>query len=63
MRILISACLLGACCRYDGKSKECPAALELRRQRTSWCPYARAAGRPAYSAPALRARGRAGDQR
>lgn len=27
MRILISACLLGACCRYDGKSKECPAAL------------------------------------
>lgn len=32
MRILISACLLGACCRYDGKSKECPAALELRRQ-------------------------------
>ena len=30
MRILISACLLGVCCRYDGKSKACDAALALR---------------------------------
>ena len=30
MRILISACLLGVCCRYDGKSKACAAALALR---------------------------------
>lgn len=29
MRILISACLLGVCCRYDGKSKACAAALRL----------------------------------
>ncbi len=29
MRILISACLLGVRCRYDGQSKACPAALEL----------------------------------
>lgn len=32
MRILISACLLGACCRYDGKSKQSAAALTLRRE-------------------------------
>ena len=24
MKILVSACLLGACCRYDGVSKPCP---------------------------------------
>ena len=29
MRILVSACLLGVCCRYDGKSKAYPAMLEL----------------------------------
>ena len=29
MRILVSACLLGVCCRYDGQSKACPAMLEL----------------------------------
>ena len=29
MRILISACLLGVCCRYDGQSKACPAVLKL----------------------------------
>ena len=28
MRILISACLLGCACRYDGKSKPCNAAKE-----------------------------------
>ena len=29
MRVLVSACLLGVCCRYDGQSKACPAVLEL----------------------------------
>lgn len=29
MRILISACLLGVCCRYDGASKPHPLAVEL----------------------------------
>ena len=29
MRILVSACLLGVCCRYDGQSKACPAVLKL----------------------------------
>lgn len=29
MRILISACLLGVKCRYDGGGKPCPAALAL----------------------------------
>ena len=29
MKILISACLLGVSCRYDGKSKRHPAAAEL----------------------------------
>ena len=29
MRILVSACLLGVCCRYDGQSKAYPAMLEL----------------------------------
>lgn len=32
MRILISACLLGLCCRYDGGSKPCEAALGLREK-------------------------------
>ena len=30
--ILISACLLGCACRYDGQSKPCPAAQELARR-------------------------------
>lgn len=34
MRILISACLLGACCRYDGASKEHPLAKELMKRHT-----------------------------
>ena len=29
MRLLVSACLLGACCRYDGGSKPCPEILAL----------------------------------
>ena len=32
MRILISACLLGLPCRYDGGSVPCPAALRLTEQ-------------------------------
>lgn len=31
MRILISGCLLGVCCRYDGASKPHPLALELAK--------------------------------
>ena len=31
MRILISACLLGLRCRYDGAGKACPAALALEK--------------------------------
>ena len=30
MRILVSACLLGLSCRYDGKSKACVPVLALR---------------------------------
>lgn len=29
MNILVSGCLLGLCCRYDGKSKPCEAILAL----------------------------------
>lgn len=45
--LLISACLLGCVCRYDGKSKPHPLAVELARRglagrcaRSSWavCP-------------------------
>lgn len=32
MRILVSACLLGVSCRYDGKSKPHPAVLALQAQ-------------------------------
>jgi len=32
VKILISACLLGTCCRYDGASKVHPLASELARQ-------------------------------
>ena len=40
MRILISACLLGVACRYDGGQKACPAALKLgeKHQLTPVCP-------------------------
>jgi len=40
MRILISACLLGICCRYDGASKPHPAALALaeRHELVPVCP-------------------------
>lgn len=32
MNLLVSACLLGVCCRYDGLSKPCPAVLALREK-------------------------------
>lgn len=32
MRILVSACLLGVACRYDGKSKPHPGVLALQEQ-------------------------------
>lgn len=34
MNVLISACLLGIPCRYDGKEKTCPKALELLQKHT-----------------------------
>lgn len=34
MKILISACLLGVCCRYDGASKPHPLAGELAKRHT-----------------------------
>ena len=34
MRLLISACLLGACCRYDGASKGHPLARRLAERYT-----------------------------
>lgn len=32
MRILVSGCLLGVCCRYDGASKPHPGVLELAKR-------------------------------
>lgn len=34
MRILVSACLLGCSCRYDGKSKPCEQVIQLAKQHT-----------------------------
>jgi len=40
MRFLVSACLLGLPCRYDGAGKPCPAVLELAGQHEliPFCP-------------------------
>jgi len=40
MRILVSACLLGLCCRYDGQGRACPGALRLaaRHELVPVCP-------------------------
>lgn len=40
MRLLVSACLLGVPCRYDGKSMPCPAVLALakKHQLVPFCP-------------------------
>ncbi len=32
MKILVSACLLGVRCRYDGESKACPAVLNFAKE-------------------------------
>lgn len=32
MRILVSACLLGCACRYDGMSKACPKVMALAKE-------------------------------
>lgn len=34
MRLLVSACLLGTCCRYDGASKAHPLAAQLAERHT-----------------------------
>ena len=34
MNVLVSACLLGLPCRYDGRAKPCPAVLALRTRHT-----------------------------
>lgn len=34
MKILVSACLLGVACRYDGQSKPCPGIEELMERHT-----------------------------
>ena len=34
MKLMISACLLGACCRYDGGTKEHPDIARLAQQHT-----------------------------
>ncbi|MBR7098035.1 MAG: DUF523 domain-containing protein [Clostridia bacterium] len=34
MKLLVSACLLGDVCRYDGKSKPCEAVLRLKESHT-----------------------------
>ena len=34
MKLLVSACLLGDACRYDGKSKPCEAVLRLKESHT-----------------------------
>jgi len=34
MKILVSACLLGTACRYDGESRPCEAVLALAKEHT-----------------------------
>ena len=59
MRILISACLLGVCCRYDGASKPHPltAALAERHTLVPVCPE-QLGGLPTPRPPAERRDGR-----
>ena len=40
MRLLVSACLLGVCCRYDGKSKPCDGLIKqlARHEIIPVCP-------------------------
>ena len=34
MKLMVSACLLGVCCRYDGASTASPGIEQLARQHT-----------------------------
>lgn len=53
MRLLISACLLGACCRYDGKSMQNEVAMRLmdKHELVPVCPE-QLGGLPTPRAPA-----------
>ena len=59
MKILISACLLGVCCRYDGASKAHPLVLALAERHTlvPVCPE-QLGGLPTPRPPAERRDGR-----
>lgn len=60
MNVLISACLLGQACRYDGKTKEYAAIHELQeKQHICWIPICpeQAGGLPTPRDPAERRRG------
>ena len=59
MKILISACLLGVCCRYDGASKPHPLATALAERHTlvPVCPE-QLGGLPTPRPPAERRDGR-----
>ena len=63
MKILISACLLGVCCRYDGASKPHPlaAALAERHILVPVCPE-QLGGLPTPRPPAERRDGRVATQ-
>ena len=63
MKILISACLLGVCCRYDGASKPHPlaAALAERYPLVPVCPE-QLGGLPTPRPPAERRDGRVATQ-
>ena len=64
MRILVSACLLGACCRYDGKSKANEAVLRLaeKHELIPVCPE-QLGGLPTPRAPAEIRNGRVVNRR
>ena len=59
MKLLVSACLLGVCCRYDGASKAHPLAERLAEQHTlvPVCPE-QLGGLPTPRPPAERRGGR-----
>ena len=59
MKLMISACLLGACCRYDGGTKEHPDIARLAQQHTliPVCPE-QLGGLPTPRPPAERRGGR-----
>ena len=59
MKILVSACLLGVCCRYDGQSKAYPLGEELcrRHEVVPECPE-QLGGLPTPRTPAERQGGR-----